>query len=241
MAECPDFLAGPLRSTAKRRVQAMILGRFGPEWAVPGLPRCCRATSESSCGTAMRAASLTKGYGGNPPSGRSVSPPRTGPFFLPAFGRPVRGPDLGGGATAVPLRPATDSGAQVPRWSLVGAGGRRWNREGPRSDEGHTFISPEDRTTPPSAPSRRPACPYTTPAPPYGRPEGVVVFCAECPDRSGGGAGKAPERNAPREGRHRTAVGWRPRGPHCARAHGAARRMSARPRGTRRTPSARRG
>lgn len=35
----------------------------------------CRATSESSCGTPMHAASLTKGYGGNPPSGRSVSPP----------------------------------------------------------------------------------------------------------------------------------------------------------------------
>ncbi|BBC33265.1 hypothetical protein SGFS_045590 [Streptomyces graminofaciens] len=30
----------------------------------------------------MHAASLTKGYGGNPPSGRSVSPPRTGPFFV---------------------------------------------------------------------------------------------------------------------------------------------------------------
>lgn len=34
----------------------------------------------------MYAASLTKGYGGNPPSGRSVSPPRTGPFFVPTSG-----------------------------------------------------------------------------------------------------------------------------------------------------------
>lgn len=49
-----------------------------------GVPRTSprrRAAPESSCGTPMHAASLTKGYGGNPPSGRSVSPPRTGPFF----------------------------------------------------------------------------------------------------------------------------------------------------------------
>ena len=80
-AECPDFLGRHPGGRAKRRVQAMIVGWMGPEWWAPGALRCCRATSESSCGMPMRAPSLTKGYGGNPPSGRSVSPPRTGPFF----------------------------------------------------------------------------------------------------------------------------------------------------------------
>lgn len=57
--------------------------RFGHERASSGLPGRRRSISESSCGTPMHAPSLTKGYGGNPPSGRSVSPPRTGPFFCP--------------------------------------------------------------------------------------------------------------------------------------------------------------
>lgn len=48
----------------------------------------------------MHAASLTKGYGGNPPSGRSVSPPRTGPFFVPAR----RSPSIKAAALPVMVR-----------------------------------------------------------------------------------------------------------------------------------------
>ncbi len=50
----------------------------------------------------MHAGALTKGYGGSPPSGRSVSPPRTGPFFVPrpttVSARPSRTPACGVGA-----------------------------------------------------------------------------------------------------------------------------------------------
>lgn len=60
-----------------------------PESIVPDPPGRFRATPESSCLAPMPPSALTKGYGGNPPSGRSVSPPRTGPFFLAR----VRGPD----------------------------------------------------------------------------------------------------------------------------------------------------
>ncbi|GHE95158.1 hypothetical protein GCM10018789_25380 [Streptomyces werraensis] len=68
----------------------------------------------------MHAASLTKGYGGNPPSGRSVSPPRTGPFFLPAVRHPSCPPS---GTAPVAIRhslaaprgpPATDGPAPMP-------------------------------------------------------------------------------------------------------------------------------
>lgn len=51
-----------------------------------------QTTPESSDDAPMHAASLTKGYGGNPPSGRSVSPPRTGPFFLPRTSPTCRAP-----------------------------------------------------------------------------------------------------------------------------------------------------
>ncbi|TDT38081.1 hypothetical protein EV562_10595 [Streptomyces sp. BK208] len=70
------------RSPGVHRVPATIKGGTGA--SVPS--GCRRTTPESSCGTPMHAASLTKGYGGNPPSGRSVSPPRTGPFFCPVSG-----------------------------------------------------------------------------------------------------------------------------------------------------------
>lgn len=64
-----------------------------PESAPPGASGRRRAVSESSYVAPMHAASLTKGYGGNPPSGRSVSPPRTGPFFLARRPAPcARGP-----------------------------------------------------------------------------------------------------------------------------------------------------
>ncbi len=56
-----------------------------PESAPPRASGRRRTVSESSCVAPMHAASLTKGYGGNPPSGRSVSPPRTGPFFHARF------------------------------------------------------------------------------------------------------------------------------------------------------------
>ncbi len=93
----------------------------------------------------MHAASLTKGYGGNPPSGRSVSPPRTGPIFLcPAATAPAPAEDEAGtnrgrtrGCLAshstparVPLAPRS-SPARVPL-------GSRWgptfvpNRDEPR-------------------------------------------------------------------------------------------------------------
>jgi hypothetical protein len=63
-------------------VCALFRPRAGPERGPPRSSPRRRTAPESSCGTPMHAASLTKGYGGNPPSGRSVSPPRTGPFFL---------------------------------------------------------------------------------------------------------------------------------------------------------------
>ena len=64
------------------RGPARAIPGSGPE-PPPARPSPCRRTTpESSCDAPMRASSLTKGYGGNPPSGRSVSPPRTGPFFL---------------------------------------------------------------------------------------------------------------------------------------------------------------
>src|SRR5690242_12624508 len=59
----------------------------------------------------MHAASLTKGYGGNPPSGRSVSPPRTGPFFVPP--RPTPPPPRPAPPCA-PLTPATGLGDAAP-------------------------------------------------------------------------------------------------------------------------------
>lgn len=42
----------------------------------------CRAIPESSCGTPMYAASLTKGYGGTPPLGPVRIPPTDRPVFL---------------------------------------------------------------------------------------------------------------------------------------------------------------
>ncbi|CAL9436091.1 hypothetical protein SUDANB32_02147 [Streptomyces sp. enrichment culture] len=53
-----------------------------PESAPPTASGRRRTVSESSCVAPMHAASLTKGYGGNPPSGRSVSPPTDRPVFL---------------------------------------------------------------------------------------------------------------------------------------------------------------
>lgn len=61
---------------------AVIRPRNPHEQAFDRPSRRRRPTPESSCGAPMHTPSLTKGYGGNPPSGRSVSPPRTGPFFL---------------------------------------------------------------------------------------------------------------------------------------------------------------
>lgn len=63
-------------------VCALFRPQASPERGPPRSSPRRRAAPESSCGTPMHAASLTKGYGGNPPSGRSVSPPRTGPFYL---------------------------------------------------------------------------------------------------------------------------------------------------------------
>lgn len=84
------------RSPGVHRVPAMIQG--GMEASGPSGRR--RTTPESSCGTPMHAASLTKGYGGNPPSGRSVSPPpRTGPFFCPASRTLLRPPGPGAPVT----------------------------------------------------------------------------------------------------------------------------------------------
>ncbi len=80
----------PPHSPRFPRQSAPSRPRFRHEDALSWPPRRRRAISESSCGTPMRAASLTKGYGGNPPSGRSVSPPRTGPFFLPKQPEPRR-------------------------------------------------------------------------------------------------------------------------------------------------------
>lgn len=67
--------------------------------ATPRPSARCRSISESSCGTPMHPPALTKGYGGNPPSGRSVSPPRTGPFSCPPTG--------GGVAPVAPNSPPT--------------------------------------------------------------------------------------------------------------------------------------
>ncbi|CAM5256588.1 hypothetical protein STENM223S_10245 [Streptomyces tendae] len=83
------------RSPGVQRVPAMIQGGMGA--SAPSGRR--RTTPESSCGTPMHAASLTKGYGGNPPSGRSVSPPRTGPFFRIAFRTPLCPPGPGAPVT----------------------------------------------------------------------------------------------------------------------------------------------
>ncbi|GGY90680.1 hypothetical protein GCM10010365_06350 [Streptomyces poonensis] len=64
----------------------------------------------------MYAASLTKGYGGNPPSGRSVSPPRTGPFFCVRSPCPVSVPNpaLPRGPPAVALTLSRAVLPQVP-------------------------------------------------------------------------------------------------------------------------------
>ncbi len=59
-----------------------------PESAPPRASGRRRTVSESSCVALMHAASLTKGYRGNPPSGRSVSPPTD----RPVFSCPLSGP-----------------------------------------------------------------------------------------------------------------------------------------------------
>lgn len=90
--------------------------REAPESSVSEPFRCRRSTAESSCGTPMHAASLTKGYGGNPPSGRSVSPPRTGPFYVPGLHPPLARPPRGAPDEAPsPARPARLRPAPAPR------------------------------------------------------------------------------------------------------------------------------
>lgn len=97
-----------------------------PESAPPRASGRRRTVSESSCVAPMHAASLTKGYGGNPPSGRSVSPPRTGPFFharfpalrrtLPRRSPPDAAPPLSGGCCPAASRqpPAASRPARFP-------------------------------------------------------------------------------------------------------------------------------
>lgn len=75
----PRISPRPTRNPCK---SAVFQPWGSPEKGPRRPPTRRRSIPESSCGTPMHAASLTKGYGGNPPSGRSVSPPRTGPFFV---------------------------------------------------------------------------------------------------------------------------------------------------------------
>ncbi len=101
-----------------------------PESAPPRASGRRRTVSESSCVAPMHAASLTKGYGGNPPSGRSVSPPRTGPFFharFPALRRtlPRRPPPPAASRqppSPVPPSPAADPARATPFVMLATSG-----------------------------------------------------------------------------------------------------------------------
>ncbi len=68
-------------------VCALFRPRTGPERGPPRSSPRRRTAPESSCGTPMRAASLTKGYGGNPPLGPVRLPPTDRPVFLGSAGR----------------------------------------------------------------------------------------------------------------------------------------------------------
>jgi hypothetical protein len=94
-----------------------------PELRLPCPPGRRHATPESSCGTPMHASALTKGYGGNPPSGRSVSPPRTGPFFRPVAVRPPSGRGASPEGRRPCLPPGNPTGKPHPPTALANGQG----------------------------------------------------------------------------------------------------------------------
>ncbi|CAL9438960.1 hypothetical protein SUDANB13_02183 [Streptomyces sp. enrichment culture] len=112
-----------------------------PESAPPTASGRRRTVSESSCVAPMHAASLTKGYGGNPPSGRSVSPPRTGPFFLPAVRRPSC-PPSGTAPVAIRHSLAAPRGPPLPRRPARPAG---HGRPGPDARPRPCRADPDSR------------------------------------------------------------------------------------------------
>jgi hypothetical protein len=120
----------------------------------------------------MHTASLTKGYGGNPPSGRAAfPPPRTGPFFVPAnpTGSPaVTVPPVG--SHRLPVRLPVRRSLRLPA--------HRRSRRGPGRDLPPARLPPRPAgSRPTSAPlrhgARRPRSrtqPRGTPAPPFRAP-----------------------------------------------------------------------
>lgn len=139
-----------------------------PECVLPWPSGRCRAIPESSCGTPMYAASLTKGYGGTPPPRAGPYPPH-GParFSLPAPGGPAAAPGPGlrwpsGGSDPGPaLEPSLPPSGVIPASIRVGpradsrAGlraGARTARAGPR-----TVPTPDGPSPPPTLKPSAPA------------------------------------------------------------------------------------
>lgn len=181
------------------RQSALFRPWAAPESPLPRPPRRRHPTAESSCGAPMHAASLTKGYGGNPPSGRSVSPPRTGPFFCareqPAPRRRERpprrpaSPSLSAPASAVASGPGSGpppgrprGAAEAPRPRSRGSARPRQRGPGnlanafPRPEPTLVRLLPAPRRSPPapapaSAPRPPSPAPATVPAGPHLPPE----------------------------------------------------------------------
>lgn len=183
------------------RQSALFRPWAAPESPLPRPPRRRHPTAESSCGAPMHTASLTKGYGGNPPSGRSVSPPRTGPFFCareqpaprrrerpprrpasPPLSAPASAAASGPGSGPPPARPRGAAEATPTPFPGLGETPARGDRETLRTHS--RTRRPASPAPPAGAPRRSPPAPASAPRPPSPAPATVPAGAPTCPRNS---------------------------------------------------------